>query len=243
MIVKGHIRSYGLPAVILRLNNVMSPHHVTASRRAPPQRRPTLTPLPLRRRRGRSLRHHPAQGRDRGTLQRRLARRSLRDAGCSPKNRSAYLAQLNSATRILHTPDSKFSGTLSMAVNCTRSGVTQRTRFDAALRMTVDWCGKSTGWFDGIEGVLTVYPVAKRDRPCRATGRGLAVPQTRGYGRCARRLRDDGDQSRRTRRVLRWRQINAGDVRRKGKARSAARVAGHGGSENWRPEDEGIASE
>jgi hypothetical protein len=76
---------------------------------APPRRRSTLAPLPLRKRRGRSLRHYSAQGRHRRNLQRRLARQSLQNSGCPPKNRSAYLAQLNSAAWILHTRDGKFN--------------------------------------------------------------------------------------------------------------------------------------
>ena len=42
-------------------------------------------------------------------------------------------------------------------------GWKQRTRFDAALQMTVDWYGKFAGWFGDIEGVLTAHPVVKGD--------------------------------------------------------------------------------
>jgi hypothetical protein len=42
-------------------------------------------------------------------------------------------------------------------------GWKQRTRFEDALQVTVDWYGKFSGWFGDIEGVLTAHPVVKGD--------------------------------------------------------------------------------
>jgi hypothetical protein len=66
-----------------------------------------------------------------------------------------------------------------MAANCTRSDAKQRTNFDAALRTTVDWCGKCAGWFGDIGGVFTAYPVVKEgDHVVQPAG--VSVPQAGG---------------------------------------------------------------
>lgn len=69
------------------------------------------------------------------------------------------------ATWIQHTHDRKFNDR-RYAVDGSklrRLGWEQRTKFEDALRATVDWYGKFEGWFGDIEGVLTAHPVVQGD--------------------------------------------------------------------------------
>jgi hypothetical protein len=60
-------------------------------------------------------------------------------------------------------------------------GWKQRTSFDAALRMTVDWYGKFADWSGDIEGVLTAHPVVKGDHVVQPAGVAVSVPQADGH--------------------------------------------------------------
>lgn len=78
------------------------------------------------------------------------------------------------ATWIQHTHDRKFNDR-RYAVDGSKLrklGWEQRTRFEDALAMTVDWYQKFDGWFGDIEGVLTAHPVVKGDHvvPTEALG-------------------------------------------------------------------------
>jgi hypothetical protein len=76
------------------------------------------------------------------------------------------------AAWILHTRDRKFNDR-RYAVDGSKLhalGWKQRTSFDAALRMTVDWYGKFANWFGDIEGVLTAHPVVKGDHVVQPAG-------------------------------------------------------------------------
>lgn len=68
-------------------------------------------------------------------------------------------------TWIQHTHDRKFNDR-RYAVDGSKLrklGWEQRSKFEDALRATVDWYGKFEGWFGDIEGVLTAHPVVQGD--------------------------------------------------------------------------------
>jgi hypothetical protein len=88
------------------------------------------------------------------------------------------------AAWILHTRDRKFNDR-RYAVDGSKLqslGWKQRTSFDAALRMTVDWYGKFANWFGDIEGVLTAHPVVKGDHVVQPAGVvSVSVPLADGH--------------------------------------------------------------
>ena len=68
-------------------------------------------------------------------------------------------------------------------------GWKQRTSFDAALQVTVDWYGKFAGWFGDIEGVLTAHPVVKGDHVVQPVGNSqLGVGQETKIDHSAKKL-------------------------------------------------------
>ena len=50
-------------------------------------------------------------------------------------------------------------------------GWTQRTSFDEALAITVDWYNKFPGWWGDIEGVLSAHPVVQGDHVVAEDGK------------------------------------------------------------------------
>jgi hypothetical protein len=87
------------------------------------------------------------------------------------------------AAWIQHTRDRKFNDRRYVVDGSKLQslGWKQRTSFDAALRMTVDWYGKFADWFGDIEGVLTAHPVVKGDHVVQPAGVSGSVPQADGH--------------------------------------------------------------
>jgi hypothetical protein len=105
--------------------------------------------------------------------------------------------------------------------------------------MTVESCRKCAGWFGDIEGVLTAHPVVKGDH----------VVQPVGVSRCRKPMAHEITAGALDAFVMMeakagtldgfMMEADAGDLLLKSKATPAARVASHGGSQNWRQEEEG----
>ncbi|KAL1585901.1 hypothetical protein WHR41_04955 [Cladosporium halotolerans] len=189
MIVKGYVKSHGLPAVVIRLNNVMGPHQY------PEKVIPKFISL-LRRSKplllhgdGRHTRRYlyagdAAEAFDtilhRGTIGQtynvdshdevsnlQLAEKLLALFGLPAGDRDAW---------IRHTSDRKFNDR-RYAVDGSKLralGWRQRTGFDEALRVTVEWYGRFEGWFGDIEGVLTPHPVVGGGKVVRSGCKGMA---------------------------------------------------------------------
>jgi len=191
MMVKGYVKSHGLPAVMIRLNNVMGPHQY------PEKVIPKFISLL---RRGRPLLLHGDGQHSRrylyagdaaeafDTILHKAEIGQTYNVDSQDEVSNLQLAQkllnlfdlTDSAAWILHTRDRKFNDR-RYAVDGSKLhslGWKQRTSFDAALRMTVDWYGKFAGWFGDIEGVLTAHPVVKGDHVVQPAG--ISVPQAGG---------------------------------------------------------------
>ncbi|OQN97232.1 hypothetical protein B0A48_16774 [Cryoendolithus antarcticus] len=176
MIVKGYVKSHKLPAVVIRLNNVMGPHQY------PEKVIPKF--INLLRRQMPLLLHGDGQHTRRylyagdaaeafdtilhkgeiGQIYNVDSRDEISNIGLAEKLLNLF-GLTDKSTWIQHTHDRKFNDR-RYAVDGSKLrqlGWEQRTKFEDALAATVDWYGKFENWFGDIEGVLTAHPVVKGD--------------------------------------------------------------------------------
>nr|OQO25500.1 hypothetical protein B0A51_04704 [Rachicladosporium sp. CCFEE 5018] len=176
MIVKGYVKSHKLPAVVIRLNNVMRPHQY------PEKVIPKFINL-LRRQMplllhgdGQHTRQYLYAGDAAEAFDTILhkgeigqtynvdSRDEISNIGLAEKLLDLF-GLTDKSIWIQHTHDRKFNDR-RYAVDgkkLRQLGWEQRTKFEDALAATVDWYGKFENWFGDIEGVLTAHPVVEGD--------------------------------------------------------------------------------